>query len=138
MTELVDTSVWARKRQPGIRPWFDSAIVEGDIAMCDVVALELLHSASTAAIYRAVEANLAALPQLAMGADTFERARTIYRRLAELGNALHRSVKHADVLIAACADVHGITLVHYDHDYDAIASVSGQPMRWVAPRGTIP
>ena len=136
--ELVDTSVWARKRQAGIRPWFDAAVVDGDIAMCDVVALELLHSTSTADLYRAVEDNLAALPQLSMGTDTFERARTIYRRLAERGDAMHRSVKHADMLIAACADLHGITLVHYDRDYDAIALVTGQSMRWVAPRGTIP
>jgi hypothetical protein len=28
--------------------------------------------------------------------------------------------------------------VHYDGDYDIIAQVTGQPMQWVAPRGTVP
>lgn len=30
----------------------------------------------------------------------------------------------------------GVTLLHYDHEYDLIASVRGQPMHWIAPRGT--
>jgi predicted nucleic acid-binding protein len=31
---------------------------------------------------------------------------------------------------------HGLTLLHYDHEYDLIASVTGQTVRWVVPRGT--
>ncbi len=46
-------------------------------------------------------------------------------------------MKHADLLIAACAEAAGLTLVHYDQDFDAIAAVTGQPMRWVAPQGSL-
>jgi len=31
----------------------------------------------------------------------------------------------------------GWTIVHYDQDYDLIASVTGQPARWVAARGSL-
>ena len=45
--------------------------------------------------------------------------------------------KIPNLLIAAVAARHGLTVVHYDRDYEAIASVTGQPTRWSAPRGTI-
>jgi hypothetical protein len=35
------------------------------------------------------------------------------------------------------AEAHGLALVHYDVDFDAIAGVTGQPMRWLAPRGSL-
>ena len=41
-----------------------------------------------------------------------------------------------DLLIAAVAARDGLTVVHYDSDYEIIASVTGQPTRWAAPRGT--
>jgi hypothetical protein len=30
-----------------------------------------------------------------------------------------------------------VTVLHYDSDYDVIAAVTGQPMQWVVPRGTV-
>jgi len=42
-----------------------------------------------------------------------------------------------NLLIAAAAEVHGLPLVHYDRDLEAIHQVTGQPMEWVAPRGTL-
>ena len=43
--ELADTSVWAHKSHPALSDWFASAVEAGEIAGCDMVALELLHSA---------------------------------------------------------------------------------------------
>jgi len=39
-------------------------------------------------------------------------------------------------LIAATAERHSVTVLHYDHGYDLMASVTGQEVRWVVPRGT--
>lgn len=50
---------------------------------------------------------------------------------------LQRSVKHPDLFIAVAAKRAGLTLVHFDADYEAIAAVTGQPVRWVAPHGSI-
>lgn len=47
------------------------------------------------------------------------------------------SVKHPDLLIAAAAEVAGVQFLHYDEDYDRIASITGQPVDWLAPRGSL-
>jgi predicted nucleic acid-binding protein len=67
----------------------------------------------------------------------WRRALEIYGLLAAQGHALHRSVKHPDILIAAAAERAGITVVHYDKDFDTIANLTGQPTRWVASRGSL-
>ena len=40
------------------------------------------------------------------------------------------------VMIAATAEVHGATVLHYDRDFDLIAAVTGQPTQWITRRGT--
>jgi ABC-type lipoprotein export system ATPase subunit len=49
-----------------------------------------------------------------------------------------RAVGFPDLLIAAAAEREHVTVVHYDSDYDHITAITGQPVRWVVPRGTIP
>ncbi len=49
-----------------------------------------------------------------------------------------RAVGFPDLLIAAVAERERVMLLHYDSDYDLIAEVTGQPMQWVIPRGTVP
>lgn len=38
-------------------------------------------------------------------------------------------------LIAATAERYGVTVLHYDGDFDTIAAVTDQPVRWVVPPG---
>jgi hypothetical protein len=38
---------------------------------------------------------------------------------------------------AANAEVNGTTLLHYDRHFDAIGRVTGQPMEWLARRGSL-
>jgi predicted nucleic acid-binding protein len=135
--ELADTSVWARKSHPTVGPWFEAAISAGEIAVCDMVALELLHSASTHATFERLEDSLDAMPWLRMGQSEWARSKEVYAKLSQQGQAAHRAVKHADLLIAAAAELAGVALVHYDRDYDLIVSITGQPARWVRPRGSI-
>jgi hypothetical protein len=49
----------------------------------------------------------------------------------------HRAVPYSDLLIAAAAEARGIAVLHYDEDYDRIAQITGQEMRWLAPRGSL-
>ncbi|WP_436801387.1 hypothetical protein [Streptomyces griseorubiginosus] len=42
----------------------------------------------------------------------------------------------SDLIIAATAERHGAVVLHYDGDYDMIASVTGQATAWVTPAGT--
>jgi predicted nucleic acid-binding protein len=45
--------------------------------------------------------------------------------------------KLPDLLIAAVAIDAGLTLIHYDADFDHIATVSELDHQWIVPRGTI-
>ena len=41
-----------------------------------------------------------------------------------------------DLLIAATAELHRRTVLHYDGNFDMIASLTGQPAEWVVPPGS--
>jgi hypothetical protein len=135
--ELADTSVWARKAHPLVRGWFVSAIEAGEIAGCDMIALELLHSARNPAEFALIEDGLLGMPWVAPDAADWLRAREVYRVLGGRPGMMQRTVKHPDLLIAAAAERAGMTLVHYDADYEAIAEITEQPVRWAAPRGSL-
>jgi predicted nucleic acid-binding protein len=49
-----------------------------------------------------------------------------------------RSVGLPDLLVAAVAEREHVTVLHYDADYDLVAEITGQPVRWVVPRGAVP
>ena len=135
--ELADTSVWARKSHPALQDWFASAIEAGEIAGCDMVALELLHSARNPPEFALVEEGLRGLPWVDPDAADWLRARAVYRVLGGRPGMMQRSVKHPDLLIAAAAERAGLTLVHCDADYETIAEITGQPVRWAMPRGSL-
>ena len=137
MPELVDTSVWARQFHPRIQPWFQRQLVAGEIAICGPIRLELLHSARNLPEFRAKRQALDFLPDAPIGPKEWARAIQAYELLAAVGKQHHRSVRHSDLLIAVAAEAAGMTLVHYDHDFDAIQDVTGQPMRWISPRATL-
>jgi predicted nucleic acid-binding protein len=50
----------------------------------------------------------------------------------------HRGIGPNDLLVAACAEVHGATVLHYDRDFHIIAEVTGQRALWGVPPGSIP
>ena len=137
MIELIDTSVCARQAHPAIKPWWQRQMLAGEIATCEQVKLELLHSARNEVEFEAKRTSLDALPNCPAGADLWRRMIDVYGLLAAVGPQWHRSVKHADLVIAACAEAAGLALVHYDQDFDAIVGVTGQPARWAAPPGSL-
>ena len=102
-----------------------------------MVRLELLHSARSATEFAEVREELAALADCPIGEDQWKRALQVYERLSAQGGASQRSVKHPDLLIAAAAEAAVVTVLHYDEDYDRIAAITGQPTRWLAPKGTL-
>jgi len=137
--QLADTSAWVWTRAVGgqLRADFDEAVVDREIATCAMVRLELLYSARNADEFAGLRGDLDALPDLPIGEPQWDRALEVYARLAEQGGTHHRSVKHPDLLIAAAAEAGGIEVLHYDEDYDRVASITAQPVRWLAPRGSL-
>ncbi len=138
---LADTSAWVKSRQRSTPDWlrerFDELLLAEELVMCDVVMLELLHHEQTAGKLRARRADLDALAWAPVDERVCARALAVQAALAEGGGARHRAVRLPDYLIAAAAELAGLVVLHYDADYDLLASVTGQPHEWVAPRGSV-
>lgn len=67
--------------------------------------------------------------------EAMDRALEVHRQLAV--KSQHRQFSLPDLVIAATAELSGLTVLHYDEDYDRIAKVTGQPVEWVVPRGSL-
>jgi predicted nucleic acid-binding protein len=136
---LADTSawVWTRAVGGGLRAAFDQDVIDGQVATCDMVRLELLYSARNATEFTGLRIELDALPNCELGVDQWRRALEVYERLARQGGLHHRAVRHPDLLIAAAAEASRIPVLHYDEDYDRIAGITGQELQWLAPRGSL-
>ena len=140
MTELADTTAWSWSRRHAyldLRHAFDTSVVDGEIATCDMVRLELLHSARNPTEFAELQEDLTALPDCPIGKEQWDRALWVYAQLSRQGGTSQRAVKHPDLLIAAAAETSGIPVVHYDEDYDRIAAITSQPTRWLAPKGSL-
>jgi hypothetical protein len=99
--------------------------------------MELLHTARNGPEFSARRTQLGLLPHCPIGPREWVRALAVYEVLAHQGGLHHRRVKHFDLLIAAAAESAGLALLHYDADFETIAAVTGQPTRWLAPRGSL-
>lgn len=59
------------------------------------------------------------------------------QKLLALQHPLHHRIAVPDLIIGAVAELSGAIVWHYDSDYERIARVTGQPIEWIAPRGTL-
>jgi predicted nucleic acid-binding protein len=135
-TYLADKSALTRREtRPEVRAVVEPLLLAGQIATCGIVDLELLYSASSSAVYASLASTLRALPRAPVTEAILDRALEVQGVLAE--RSQHRAVPLPDLMVAACAEGAGLTILHYDADYDRIAQVTGQPAQWVLPRGTI-
>ena len=134
---LADTSAWHRSQLPAIAQLWQSRLGEDTLGTCAQVLLEILFSAQSRKDYDRLAAELKALHQLPCGAEEFDRALDVQRRLAARGALHHRSVKIADLIVAASAESGEAVVWHYDEDFDRIAAVTNQATEWVAPKGSL-
>ncbi|MFD8520337.1 PIN domain-containing protein [Streptomyces capillispiralis] len=66
--------------------------------------------------------------------EAWDRALEVRTLLIQKGNRKALSV--SDLVIAATAERHGAVVLHYDGDFDMIASATGQRTAWVVPAGS--
>ena len=134
--ELADTSAWTnRDRDAAVRIDFDSRVLAGEIAMSPSVLMELLWSARNSADFDDILAELAVLPRLNPDRPAWDRAVEVWRELVRRGR--HRQVPQDDLVVAATAELAGVPVCHYDRHFEVIAEVTGQPVRAIAPLGTL-
>lgn len=132
---LIDKSVLARYPKPVVRTVVEPLHIAGLLAVCGAVELELLHSARSKADAERIREELQGFDWLPTPDEVWDRALEVQTRL--ISDVGWRALSVADLVIAATAERSGATVLHYDADYDMIAAVTGQPMRWVVPRGTV-
>lgn len=138
MIELFDTSALIlAARDRSIGRILARSVAADEVALSAPILLEYLNGARSLEEYDRFAVGLRAARQVRTTADDWDRALDVHRALAQSGPGDQRSVRLPDLIIAAAAEREDLPIVHYDEDYDRIAAITGQPTRWVAPRGSI-
>ena len=132
---LVDKSALARMPLEPVRARLAPILDTGEAATCSVIDLEVLYSARNHEAHRRIRHRRdLAYTRIPLTESIFQRAIELQGSLAE--RAQHR-IPIPDLVIAATAESAGLTVLHYDADFDRITEITGVPTEWVAPRGTL-
>jgi len=129
---VFDTSAWNRRTAPGVLPRWEMTRDAGLLAVCPVVALELLAAARNEEAFRALERALRGLLQAPVTRAACDRALGASRELAG-----ERRLPAADYLIAASAAERGFAVLHYDRHFDLLCRVLGVDSVLIAPLGEL-
>ncbi|MEN3310164.1 MAG: hypothetical protein V7603_6366 [Micromonosporaceae bacterium] len=134
MIYLLDKSAWEQLRYgTAARDKLSRLFTTNEIATCPVIAAELLYSARKHDELQRWRRRLEKLLWLESNDDAAHRMLGVQQDLAERGH--HRRVGVVDLMVAATAEAHRATVLHYDSDFERIAEVTGQPHEWIVPRG---
>jgi predicted nucleic acid-binding protein len=129
---VFDTSAWNRQRDPAVLPRWLATTASNLLAVCPVVALELLASARNEQKFTELDRTLASLPAAPVtrnaGAAAIGASRDLQGK---------RRIPAADYLIAAAAAERGAGVLHYDHHFDPLCQALGIESVWIAERGSI-
>ncbi len=132
---LADKSALARMPLAPVRARLAPLIESGEIATCAIVDLEVLFSARNREEHDRIRLRRKlAFESVPLTEEIFERAIEVQGDLARTGK--HR-LPIPDLIVAAAAESAGLTVLHYDADFDRIARVTGQSVEWVVPRGSV-
>ncbi|MEP9395139.1 PIN domain nuclease [Gordonia sp. VNK1] len=131
---VLDTSVVKRLGHPAVRASLEPLAYSGQLGRARICDLEVGYSARNAAEWDLLVGALDAFEALETTAAHVNRALQVQRLLATRSQ---RGRKIPDLLIAAAAEELGIAVLHYDADFDLIASVTGQSCQWIVPAGSI-
>ena len=134
MRYLVDTSVLARARQEVVGTRLAILAQGGELWTCRLIDLEVVYGSRAGDVVEVIEERRA-LPEAPTTSLVLDRALQVAGAMAESG--LHRGAKPVDLVIAAAAEAAGLAVLHYDGDFDRIASITRQPVEWVAPAGSL-
>lgn len=125
---LIDKSALVRLgASPEAEQWANR-IERGLVRISTITLLEVGYSARTAAELQTAFATppLSMMPVEHLTPAIEERAVALQSLLAARGH--HRGPSLPDILIAAAAELAGLTVLHVDKDFELIAGVTGQKM----------
>ena len=133
-TYLADKSALARFRVSVVAARLRPLLEDGLIATCAIVDLEVLYSARSLSDYEGVLEERQALESAPITPEVLSEAIELQYRLAQRGQ--HR-VPIPDLIISAASKKAGLTVLHYDSDFERIAQVGGSAQEWVVPAGSV-
>ena len=115
-----DAGQWARRIERGL------------VRITTVTRLETGYSARSGPDLRAglQRPPLSSIPVEYLTPAIEDRAVEVLALLADRGQ--HRAPSIPDLIIAATAELAGLTVLHLDKDFDIIAQITGQPMERLA------
>ena len=125
---LIDKSALVRlSASPDATEWA-GRVERGLVRIATVTRLEVGYSARSGPELRA---GLRQPPMSSMPAEYLtpaieDRAVEILALLADRGQ--HRAPSIPDLIIAATAELAGLTILHFDKDFEVIAAVTGQAL----------
>lgn len=126
-TWLIDTSALARLADASDAGLWAERIERGLVRISTVTRLEVGYSARSGPDLRfaARRPPLASMPVEYQTPAIENRTVEVQTLLADLGR--HRAPSVPDLIVAATAELAGLTVVHRDKDFDLIAEITGQP-----------
>ena len=127
-TWLIDKSALVRLAASTDAAEWAARIERGLVRITTVTRLETGYSARSGPELRTAlrQPPLSSLPVEYLTPAVEDRAVEILALLADRGQ--HRAPSIPDLIIAATAELAGLTVLHLDKDFDLIAQVTGQPM----------
>lgn len=137
---LLDNSAFARLTSVDLEEpragEIADALEQGRIGVCLPFLLEAGYSARSASDHDELLRELMALPMLHIDTEVERRALDAQRQLARVG---HHRLPPVDLIIGALADRHGVGVLHYDRDYDTLATKTDLRFAsvWLAGRGSL-
>jgi len=129
---VFDTSAWNRRTEPTVLPRWAATRDAGLLAVCPVVALELLAGARNEEAFTNLDRALRALTQAPVTRNAGDAALSASRELRG-----ERRLPAADYLIAAAAAERGAGVLHYDSHFDILCGTLGIESVWIAQPGSI-
>ena len=128
MSWLIDKSALVRLAvSPDAADWA-ARIERGLVRITMVTRLEIGYSARSGPDLRAglQQPPLSSMPVEYLTPAIEDRAVEILTLLADRGQ--HRAPSVPDLIIAATAELAGLTVLHLDKDFDVIGAITGQPV----------
>jgi predicted nucleic acid-binding protein len=125
---LIDKSALVRlSGSPDAVEWA-GRIERGLVRIATVTRLEVGYSARSGSDLRAGlrRPPLASMPVEYLTPAIEDRAVEVLALLADRGQ--HRAPSLPDLIIAAIAELAGLTVLHLDKDFEIIADITGQPV----------
>lgn len=123
MPVLIDSSLWVHQLRRNGEPRWRERVLQllrsGEAAWCPPVRLELWRGVGDEAERKMLRGYDARLPDFPISDAVWDLA----IRLAGHSHASGVTTPLADLLIFACARVHGLELAHCDHHFDQLAAL---------------